>query len=489
MLPKRQFGLLLSTGWFLAGCSLAPSPDAAPVSTKANSSTQGTSTSSGPSKNTTSGSTGTKTQGNAGNPQQPKPGGDCPAGQTRCAGRCVDLNADLDHCGQCGQACSGHEVQNPVCFQGECQGSCKPGFGDCNQDMRKDGCESDLRTDLGHCGACGQGCDQTKVQGGACAHGLCVGTCEDGYADCNDDLRKDGCETDLMRDPQHCGACQDAACEPGLKCQQGACVVDCAETETECSGACVTLESDLEHCGACEQACSSEGLDAQACELGECTGSCAPGRADCNDKLREDGCEIDTLADPEHCGGCGEACSLENVRTSLCSRGQCQPRCDAGYANCVLDANDGCETKVTADAQNCGFCGFICVKSGHMLDGATCEAGVCKGSCQDGYKDCNTDPSDACEVYLGSRENCGECGLDCVADLHFSQDTVTCSRPDPSASFRCGGTCQPKFGNCDGDLGNGCEADLRSDAKHCGACGNACGEGLACENERCVSPS
>lgn len=489
MLAKRGFGLLLGTGWLLAGCGVTTSNDAAPVGplpdTKATS-TASTAKQGKGAGNSTSSSGASKT-GDAG--ANPEPGLSCPAGQTRCAGRCVDLKSDLDHCGQCGQACSGHEVLGPLCEQGECKGSCKPGFGDCNADMRSDGCEADLRSDVGHCGACGDACSQNKVQGGSCAHGLCVGSCEDGYADCNDNLRLDGCETDLMRDPQHCGACQDAACEPGMKCQQGSCVVDCDSTETECAGACVTLASDLEHCGACDDACASQGLESQACELGKCTGSCKPGHADCNGQLRPDGCEINLEADPENCGACDYKCSQEHVRTPLCSRGQCQPRCDAGFANCTLDANDGCETQVTSDDQNCGFCGFICVKSGHMLDGATCEAGSCKGDCQDGYKDCNSDPSDACEVYLGSRENCGACGVDCVADLHFSEDTVACTRPGPTKSFGCSGSCQPKYGDCDGDLGNGCEADFRNDPKNCGACGNVCDPGLTCDKERCVSPS
>jgi hypothetical protein len=34
--------------------------------------------------------------------------------------------------------------------------------------------------------------------------------------------------------------------------------------------------------------------------------------------------------------------------------------------------------------------------------------------------------------------------------------------------------CIAPFADCDGDLANGCEAELASSAKHCGACNNAC---------------
>ncbi len=41
------------------------------------------------------------------------------------------------------------------------------------------------------------------------------------------------------------------------------------------------------------------------------------------------------------------------------------------------------------------------------------------------------------------------------------------------ADAGCAFTCEPGFGDCDGDAANGCEADL-SRPEHCGACGTAC---------------
>ncbi len=46
--------------------------------------------------------------------------------------------------------------------------------------------------------------------------------CPQGRADCNADP-DDGCEIDLMTDPDHCGDC-DTACETGQTCSNGTCV-------------------------------------------------------------------------------------------------------------------------------------------------------------------------------------------------------------------------------------------------------------------------
>jgi hypothetical protein len=48
----------------------------------------------------------------------------------------------------------------------------------------------------------------------------------------------------------------------------------------------------------------------------------------------------------------------------------------------------------------------------------------------------------------------------------------------------CTFTCDPGFGDCDRMAANGCETPLDSNL-HCGACGNACGAGLACAGGTC----
>lgn len=490
-----RFGVVFTVSSLWAGCSLHTNQEHVPGGVSSTTSSGASSSSvldpgvgagvePGP-----GGGQGNGTTSQEGGADGPGSSSTCPAGQTRCAGRCVDLSFELAHCGSCGDACSGNHVQAASCLQGRCEGKCSPGFEDCNADLRRDGCETSLRNDVSNCGGCGNACSGAQMRSPSCAQGSCVGECKEGYADCNDNLRDDGCEVNLMRDPQHCGACQDSACAPGSKCKDGKCVLDCAPGEVECAGACVDLRSDVLHCGACNAACSSEGMQSQTCEAGICKGTCAKGREDCNGELRADGCEVDVFADPDNCGGCFSPCSRNNVRTALCSFGRCQSWCEAGFDDCRVDVNDGCETAVHADPNNCGRCGFQCVERGHMLKGATCESGACAGLCEPGYLDCNSDPLDACEAYVWGIENCGGCGIDCADDLHYQRDTAECRKAGPSGSHQCSGQCQAKYGDCDGDQANGCESDLRIDEANCGACGNACADGLLCENERCVSPS
>jgi hypothetical protein len=57
-----------------------------------------------------------------------------------------------------------------ACASGNCQlQSCNLGFGNCDG-MSGDGCESNLNTDLGNCGACGRAC----FTGAMCVGGLCL---------------------------------------------------------------------------------------------------------------------------------------------------------------------------------------------------------------------------------------------------------------------------------------------------------------------------
>ncbi len=47
----------------------------------------------------------------------PDTGSGCPAGETMCAGGCVDTNTNNDHCGRCNNACRGRTS----CMDGMCQ--------------------------------------------------------------------------------------------------------------------------------------------------------------------------------------------------------------------------------------------------------------------------------------------------------------------------------------------------------------------------------
>jgi hypothetical protein len=82
----------------------------------------------------------------------------CLDGMEFCAGRCVDIEYNAEHCGGCNAACPGEDP----CRAGVC--GCDAGF---------DGCDRrcvDLQTDLLHCGACGTACSA----GAVCSDGSCT---------------------------------------------------------------------------------------------------------------------------------------------------------------------------------------------------------------------------------------------------------------------------------------------------------------------------
>ena len=64
-------------------------------------------------------------------------------------------------------------------------------------------------------------------------------------------------------------------------------------------------------------------------------------------------------------------------------------------------------------------------------------------------------------------------------------------RSTPTPTPRPDGSCPAFSGNCDANPANGCEIDLGTDAKNCGACGHACSASagntlFACVTSRCV---
>ncbi|AKV04600.1 Tryptophan synthase alpha chain [Labilithrix luteola] len=321
----------------------------------------------------------------------PAPYATCPGTSGLCT---TDLSRDVDHCGSCDVQCPNPPPRirqklhaSFVCAQSRCQMLCTVGFGDCNGYV-EDGCEKSLDADPANCGACGNACgagvlcwkgacgcppgytacgDQcVKLSDddsncGACGHvcdpdnahsevkswpcgvdvyppnvgfncasSSCGLHCSSGYADCNKDTCRDGCETVLASDPENCGSCGNK-CAADQVCDQGRCI--CDATQTRCGFDCVDLQSDPLNCGACGNACPGRvdpmsGRGSPTCVLGRCSYSCAPGFADCDHRI-ENGCEVDLMTDPLHCGACGAQCDLAGGQP--CAAGHCLTKpCDAG---------------------------------------------------------------------------------------------------------------------------------------------------------------
>ncbi len=150
---------------------------------------------------------------------------DCNSGYEDCDdyyynGCETHVAADANNCGGCGIICNNLPNASMECIDGNCViGECVAGYGDCDG-IPGNGCERNLMTDPDNCGFCGNACDFHNAIA-ECQSGSCVMTgCDPGYANC-DEITGNGCEVDLNSDPA-CTAYDyigqvygDEGCTPG----------------------------------------------------------------------------------------------------------------------------------------------------------------------------------------------------------------------------------------------------------------------------------
>mgnify|MGYP000187324092 FL=1 len=188
-------------------------------------------------------------------------------------------------------------------------------------------------------------------------------------------------------------------------------------------------------------------------------------------------------------GPCGGACGAGTV----CMGGSCVA-VDAGGA---MDAgapdagpvDAGEDRPVVVDAGSDGGAADVEGDAGPTDAGATdtgpvdvppmgCVDGGC-AECAPGLTRCGG----SCALLGSDARNCGACGTVCAIGAHATG--VACR------SGVCAPTCTVGFANCDGISSNGCEASLETDARNCGACGNACAPRWCCRRisgePRCVT--
>lgn len=142
--------------------------------------------------------------------------GRCARGEKACGAACVATTDPEVGCGS--SLCTPCETPNAVaaCTDGMCSVFvCLPEWGDCNG-LPVDGCETNLYSPV-HCGACDRKCPKLPNAKAVCIVGACTSECSPGFADCNRE-ESDGCETSLLIDRNHCGAC-------GRRCPLGRCVL------------------------------------------------------------------------------------------------------------------------------------------------------------------------------------------------------------------------------------------------------------------------
>jgi hypothetical protein len=157
-----------------------------------------------------------------------------------------------------------------------------------------------------------------------------------------------------------------------------------------------------------------------ACQLFVDVGGLSNGQCPAGSKLCNGKCV--STQDPTH--GCGRSdcapCSLLNAYTG------CDPQtlqcsftsCVASYLYCGDNpANGGCPIDPEHDPNNCGGCDASCLPPSNGLPG--CKGGKCSvGGCTAPYEDCDQLYSTGCETNLDTdAKHCGACGHACDAGV------------------------------------------------------------------------
>jgi hypothetical protein len=116
----------------------------------------------------------------------------------------------------------------------------------------------------------------------------------------------------------------------------------------------------------------------------------------------DNGCESELAIDPQNCGGCGNVCT-----NGVCSDGACA--CAAGFVDCDGNPSTGCESELAADPKNCGACGHDCA-------GGACSGGLCQPATIMGLEDAVSLAVDAGHLYVA------RCGTPSVAKVRLDLD-------------------------------------------------------------------
>lgn len=439
--------------------------------------------------------------------------GDC---NTRAADGCeVDLLTSTNHCGACNLDCDpAHAVG--TCVGGECliktddpnQG-CDTNYANCNL-LSEDGCEVNLLTDPEHCGACDDAACSTAGGVAGCSAGECTIECNDGFDDCDGNVRDNGCEINTAKHVSHCGDCERACqvSDPDYTayCADGVCGETlCEEDKGDCDGdgACTESLLTVANCGACGQDCTvahgspvcSADSSGPSCAIDVCDVTAEESWADC-DGSYVTGCEVNTQSNRLRCGGClpeeggsGEDCSLkegtDNVTATACGAGSCViVSCVGGFGDCDGLFSNGCETNLETTPEYCGSCSTNCTEK--VGDDDVAAVGCASGSCQvddcaSNRFDCDGSFGNGCEVNPNTHEtHCGGCndesGTNCNAKLGEDDvAAVQCEAGECSVS-----TCENERADCDGFFDNGCETNTGDDAANCGGCAEQGGD--TCES-------
>lgn len=144
-----------------------------------------------------------------------------------------------------------------------------------------------------------------------------------------------------------------------------------------------------------------------------------------------------------------QECNLPHA-VAVCAEGVCWfQTCEYLYGDCDGYVENGCETVLTT-SDNCGACGKACERD-HAS--AYCDhVGQCRfESCDAGWGNCDGDVYNGCETSLNTVDYCGRCNRSCK-----SLPQVATARCEEGACVV--EQCEEGYQECDADPTNGCES-------------------------------
>jgi hypothetical protein len=253
---------------------------------------------------------------------------------------------------------------------------------------------------------------------------------------------------------------------------------------------CTTIEGD--DCPAPPPCMLDETIPAgDGCNICTCWGN---GTFICTKKACPKECPPPLRYDPKTCMSTGDAYAQDPTTGQCCAySSSCQAppgwkvydtpgcgvpqMCSAGTADCDGDASNGCETKLSADPNNCGACGLVCMSPAGVM--AACNDGVCtypgssSGSCL--YAGVNHTVGDS----FPSRDGCNTCGCvvnpDGTTDIACTERACMCN-PDDEPYRQYAATSPDGCKTID----FACPSDTTMFSNECG-CG--CEQSVECPNE------
>ncbi len=284
--------------------------------------------------------------------------GSCAGTLISCSGRCVDGQADTDHCGGCGRVCGAGQV----CNRGICEllpmdctmtNGCAPGF-QCDPTTRacRPGCARSLDCPMG--ATCQSGTCACPASQHACGQ-ICVPT--NSVASCG----------------ASCQACPSAPANATATCDGTQCGFTCNAGFHRCGDQCVS-NSALATCGSSCTACPASPTNGTAtCDGTQCGFSCASGFHACGESCVSNN-------STSSCGASCSPCNSPSNGSATCNGLTCGITCSTGFHACGSACSDNTST---------ASCGSACSPCTTPTNGtATCDGTRCGVQCNLGYHPC-----------------------------------------------------------------------------------------------------